>query len=203
MLDVLGIAAAVELGLGKDRLDVLGDDAVEDRLFRLSAFVFDTPAGLRVHDADDGHARARDPPAVPRRAARKTEQLRDKRSLSTRSIRPAGSGPVRIPVWWRLFPRRISRQLCRACRWRCCCRSTRPRAARALRAAPAASPSHASITRLVPRPQISTAPVRWKASAMRGFLGMEGCGPDSDAAVRGPCTSSSYPASLRSVRSKH
>jgi len=37
MLDVLGIAAAVEIGLGKDRLDVLGNNAVEDRRFREAA----------------------------------------------------------------------------------------------------------------------------------------------------------------------
>lgn len=38
---------------------------------------------------------------------------------------------------------------------------------------------HRSITRLVPRPQISTAPVRWKASAIKGLVGFDLWGPDS------------------------
>jgi len=72
MLDVLGIAAAVEIGLGKDRLDVLGNNAVEDRRFRLSAFVFDAPARLRIHDADNAHASAPVALAVPPEVARKS-----------------------------------------------------------------------------------------------------------------------------------
>ena len=92
-----GCAGAVLLSLGEDGLDVLLDDSVEDGLLRLPALVLDAPAGLRVHDAHDGHGGAGDTSAVPDERTREIVGLREETGSSSASDPADRSGGRRIP----------------------------------------------------------------------------------------------------------